>query len=72
MKLNGHAVKAIRERTGLTPAELAESIGCSRRFVAYIEANDRDGSPKVIKAIAAALKVPITAIIKDVPERDAA
>lgn len=72
MKPNGHAIKAIRERSGLEVAELAEMTGCSRRFIAYIEANDRAGSPKVIKAIAAALKVPVTAIISDVPEADAA
>lgn len=72
MRSNGHAIKAIRERSGLTVTELAEKTGSSRPFIANIEANRRDGSPRVIKAIAAALKVPLTAILYDVPDEDAA
>lgn len=72
MKSNGHAIKAIRERSGLSVTQLAEMIGRTRPFISNIEANRRDGSPEVIKAIAEALKVPITAIIYGAPERGAA
>jgi len=72
MRSNGHAIRAIRERSGLTATQLAEMVGVTRPFISNIELNNRDGSPEVIKAIAAALKVPLTAILYDAPSEDAA
>jgi len=67
MKSNGHAIRAIRERSGLSATQLAEKIGKTRPFISNIEANRRDGSPEVIRAIAEALKVPLPAILYDAP-----
>ena len=72
MKSNGHAVRAIRQRSGLSATQLADAIGVTRPFISNIERNYRNGSPEVIKAIADALKVPITAILLDAPNQDAA
>lgn len=63
MTSNGAAIKAIRERTGLTCSQLARTAGIDRTHLHRIESGERRGTPAQIAAIAAALAVPTTAII---------
>lgn len=62
MRLNGEAVRALRERSGLTITQLAEATAIDRANLSRLEAGKRYGTPQQIKAIADALQVPITAI----------
>lgn len=65
MRINPAALKAIRERSGLTRTALADAAGIKQSHVSNIEAGRRQASPDVIVALAHALKVDITAIICD-------
>lgn len=56
---------AIRERSGMSPAELAEAVGIDRTHLINIEAGRRNASPGVAMAIACALRVPQPAILTD-------
>lgn len=69
MKSNGAAIKAIRERTGLSQTDAAALTGgaVSRPLWANIEAGRRNGLPATLKAIATALNVPLTAIVASYP-----
>lgn len=63
MKPNPEAIRAIRERSGLSITQLAQRLGRSRALVANIEAGRRNGSPEVLRGLATALRVPLDAII---------
>ena len=63
MRANGASIQAIRERSGLTKAELARSAELDRTHLHRIETGERNGTPRQITAIAQALKVPVMAII---------
>lgn len=65
MRTNGAAIKAIRERTGMTKTELANAAAVDRTHLHRIETGERRGTPDQIVAIAQALKVPTTAIIHE-------
>jgi transcriptional regulator with XRE-family HTH domain len=65
IKANGDAIRAIRERSGVTQADIARRCGVDPAVINRIEAGGRPGRPEVIGAIALALKVPVTAIIHD-------
>jgi transcriptional regulator with XRE-family HTH domain len=65
MKANGAAIRAIRERSGISQAEVANRCGVDRSVINRIEAGTKPGRPELIGAIAVALKVPVTAIIHD-------
>jgi len=62
MKGNGAAIKALRERTGLTKTQLAKATGMDRTHLHRIENGERRGTPTQIVAIAKALGVPVTAV----------
>ena len=66
MKLNHEALKAIRERSGLTQTDAAKMCGIDRANYAHLEAGRRGGTPEQIKAIAAALQVSTVALITEV------
>jgi len=72
MDLNTHALKAIRERSGLTVTALAESAGIKQAHLSNIEAGRRSASPTVIVALARSLKVELPAILNNPPAREAA
>jgi transcriptional regulator with XRE-family HTH domain len=57
MKLNPEALRVIRERTGLSKAELADRAGIDRTLVTRLENGERSGTPAVIVKLAAALQV---------------
>lgn len=63
MLINGPAVKAIRERSGHTQVTLAAESKVSQTRISRYESQDAmEARPATVKALADALKVPITAI----------
>lgn len=67
-RVNGETIRALRERSGLSGTALAKLIEIDRAYLSHIEAGRRQPSPANAKAIADALKVPITAILSEVTE----
>lgn len=63
MDLNPAALRAIRERSGLSVTALADAAGIKQAHLSNIEAGRRRASPEVAKALAAALKVDLVAIL---------
>jgi transcriptional regulator with XRE-family HTH domain len=62
MTSNGTAIRAIRERTGLTKTQLASATEIDRTHLGRIEKGERNGTPSQLVKIAEALGVPVTAI----------
>lgn len=65
MRCNPAALRAIRERSGLTVSALAESAGIKQAHLSNVEAGRRNASPEVVVALAKALKVDLPAILAD-------
>lgn len=63
MVLNGSALQAIRERSGLTQTELSAQTGVSQGRISELEAKNQPVRPGTVKALADALRVPLTALI---------
>lgn len=63
MLLNRSALQAIRERSGLTRAALADAAKVDRSLIHRLETGERNASPTVIAKLAAALHVPVTALL---------
>lgn len=68
MYLNPEALRAIRERSGLTESELARLSGVSQPHLSNLERGRRGARPPTIKALADALQVPLTALLGPKPE----
>lgn len=64
MQIHTAALRAIRERSGYTVTALAAEAGIKQAHLSNIEAGRRKASPEVIKALAAALKVELPAILE--------
>jgi transcriptional regulator with XRE-family HTH domain len=64
--INGSALLAIRERSGLSQAELSRQSGVSQGRISELEAAQLNVRPATVKAIAEALQVPITALVIEV------
>ncbi|MBV9637545.1 MAG: helix-turn-helix transcriptional regulator [Methylobacteriaceae bacterium] len=58
-----HPVRVIRKHRGLTQADVGEKSGLRQGYIADIEAGKRTGSAASLKAIAAALGVPLDVIV---------
>lgn len=58
-----HKIRVWREYRNLTTTELAQRVGVSQSYISDIENGKKDGSIKVIKAIADALDADIETII---------
>jgi DNA-binding XRE family transcriptional regulator len=58
-----HPIRAIRKYGGLTQIEVAEKAGLRQGYIADIEAGKKTGSATSLKAIAAALGVPLDVIV---------
>jgi DNA-binding XRE family transcriptional regulator len=58
-------IAAFREYRGKTQRELAEAVGSTAIYISQIERRDRQGSAKLLKAIAAALDAPLDLLIED-------
>lgn len=65
MRCNPAALRAIRERSGLTVSALAEAAGIKQAHLSNVEAGRRNASPEVVVALAKALKVDLPAILAD-------
>lgn len=65
MQINAAALKALRERTGLSVTELADQTSIKRSHLSNLEAGRRSASEATIVDLAKVLKVPVTAIICD-------
>lgn len=63
--VNPEALKALRVRTGLSLRDLAEASGIAYSYIREIEAGAKQPSEHVILALAAGLRVPVTAITRD-------
>ena len=61
---NGAAIRAIRELSKMSPAELALAAGIKEQSLRNIENGTRPASDQVIYAIAGKLGVPVEAITK--------
>lgn len=56
--VNGLALREIRERTGISQADLAAEVGTSRAYITKLElGHSRQCSPQVYAAIIRALKL---------------
>ena len=58
-----HPIRAIRKFRGLTQNDVAERAGLRQGYIADIEAGKKTGSATSLKAIAAALGVPLDVIV---------
>jgi DNA-binding XRE family transcriptional regulator len=58
-----HPVRAIRKFRGLTQTDVAERADLRQSYIADIEAGKKTGSAASLKAIAAALGVPLDVIV---------
>lgn len=67
MQVNPHALRVIRERSGLSVSELARAAGLSQPHLSNIEIGRRQASPAVIRSLADALRVPLLSLITDPP-----
>ena len=63
--INGAALAAMRTLAGYSQAELARQSGVSQGHISEIESGDKKASPKTIKALAEALRVPMPALLSD-------
>jgi DNA-binding XRE family transcriptional regulator len=58
-----HPIRAIRKHRGLTQIDVAERAGLRQGYIADIETGKKTGSAASLKAIAAALGVPLDVIV---------
>jgi DNA-binding XRE family transcriptional regulator len=58
-----HPIRAIRKHRGLTQIDVAEQAGLRQGYIADIEAGKKRGSATSLKAIAAALGVPLDILV---------
>ncbi len=65
MQLNRHALRIIRERSGLSVSALAAEVGISQPHLSNIERGRRQASPEVSRRLAQALRVPLLALLAD-------
>lgn len=62
MRINGEALRVIRERTGVSITDLARATGIDRTALHRIETGERRGTVAQHKALAIALDVSMLAI----------
>jgi transcriptional regulator with XRE-family HTH domain len=63
VNLNREALIAIRKRSGLSKAALADLAGVDRTLITRIESGERRATPAVMAKLAGALAVPLMALI---------
>jgi len=69
MRLNVEALIALRERSGLSKAELADRSGVDRTLITRLENGERRATPAVMLKLAKGLNVSLLAIMG--PDDDA-
>ena len=65
---NGSAIRELRKALGISPAELAASVGVDKSTMWRIEAGARQPSDPTLRKIANRLGVPLAAITSIIPE----
>ncbi len=65
MRLNSAALRALRERSGLSVTALATAAGIKQAHLSNIESGRRSASPEVAVSLARALKVDLAAILAE-------
>ena len=68
MRLQRHALRVIRQRSGLSVSALAAQVGISQPHLSNIESGRRQASPQLAHRLARALKVPLVALLADPDE----
>jgi transcriptional regulator with XRE-family HTH domain len=68
--VNGHALRALRIKDGWSVASFARAVITTPGHISNIEGNKRGASPGLVKRMAEALGVPISAIAR-LPEEAA-
>lgn len=63
MQVNRHALRIIRERSGLTLSQLARASGVSQPHLSNVEAGRRRPSPGLLGRLAHELRVPVVALL---------
>ena len=63
MQVNRHALRIIRERSGLTLSQLARAAGVSQPHLSNVEAGRRRPSPGLLGRLAHELRVPVVALL---------
>jgi len=71
-RVNGAAIRAIREALGLSQRELAARAGVRNTQISNVEAGVNGMSPAVARRVADELGVPLAAITNPVPEPETA
>jgi len=65
MRVNGVALRVIRERSGLSVSQLARLVGISQPHLSNLEVGRRSASPALARRLAAELRVSLVAILMD-------
>jgi len=72
MRINGEALRVLRERTGLSITMLSKASGVDRTVITRLENGERRGTPAQAKALALALVAPVTMLIEHPTSESAA
>lgn len=64
MQINGPALTAIRERSGLSQLALAKSAGITQGRISELESGSPNVRPDTVKKLADALVIPMTALLQ--------
>ncbi len=65
----GNRLRLLRARRGMTRRILAHQSGVSERYISAVEGGTGNGSILLLRAIAAALSVPLRALLEDEPDQ---
>ena len=65
MRINPDALKVIRERSGLSQAALGRAANVSQGHISQLESGAKEPRPDMVRRLAAALRVPVTALAVD-------
>jgi transcriptional regulator with XRE-family HTH domain len=70
--INGAAVRVLREKDGQSATEFAERVGITLKYLSDIERDQRNlrRNPALVKRIAEALNVPLSAVQERVGDGD--
>ena len=63
MEVNRHALRAIRERSGMSLSQLARAADVSQPHLSNVEAGRRRPSPELTLRLADVLRVPVVALL---------
>jgi len=68
MRINGEALRVLRERTGLSITMLSKASGVDRTVITRLESGERRGTAAQAKALSVALAAPITMLLEQPTE----